>query len=214
MRRFLFTPAAVILSLTSVLVILGCSRYRATKTALSASPTATEASDEYAVYAAALTKLFLEDHPDLLVIRNRTLFYANPDYLKSTTSEQRVQEMKHYFPGVDESTLRDFDAKHMYSSQIASNFTLPIKYVLINDDDFSESSKQNPGKLFRDFNQQYPGARGIIAVSNIGFNQSHDQAFVRVEFTFCPLCGHGDRVLLKKRSGTWTVVNTFQTWVS
>jgi hypothetical protein len=217
MKKPISTPTYALLLLTVVAVLFGCSRYRSAKTT-AARPQQTEidasdASDEYAVYAAVLTSLFLQERPDVLVIRNRTLFYANPDYLKSTTAEQRVQDMKRYFPEVDETTLRDFDAKQVYSSALTSNFNVPIKYVLINNDDFNQSSK-DPVKMFRDFNQQYPGARGIIALSNVGFNESHDQAFVRVEFTFCPLCGHGDRVLLRKEYGKWAVVDTFQTWVS
>ena len=211
MRTF-FKPSFALLLLTTA-ILFGCSRCQNATIGIPASAQ-NESSDEYAVYSAALAKMFLDDHPDLLVIRNRTLFYANPDYLKSTTADQRVQEMKRFFPGVAEATLRDFDAKHLGSSQLTSNFDLPIKYVLIDNDAFSETSKENPGEMFRDFNQRYSGAHGIIALSRVGFNNSRDQAFVRVEFTFCPLCSHGDRVLLKKESGKWTVVDTFQTWVS
>ena len=173
-----------------------------------------EQSDEYAVYSALIRESYLEDGVKMLVIQNRTLFYANPDYLKITTAEQRVQDMKRYCQSVDESALRDFESKHIQSSEMAPNFDLPVKYFLVNKDDFDESSDEKARLAIHDFYQRYPDARGMIALSRVGFNQARDQAFLRVEFTFCPLCSHGGKVLLRKQSGKWKVVESFGGWAS
>src|SRR4051812_20899447 len=107
------------LAVTFTLVVcVACSHASST----SSTTIEPKASDEYAVYSALIKKSFLEDSANLLVIRNHTLFYANPDYLKSTTVDQRVQELKRYYPSVDESALRDFDMKHLKSTELTSNF--------------------------------------------------------------------------------------------
>ena len=62
--------------------------------------------------------------------------------------------------------------------------------------------------------EKYPDARGVISLSKVGFNQAKTEAFVRVEFTHCGLCGRGDQVLLVKKSGVWTVKEIFNLWVS
>ena len=213
------TPSKLTFAIVTLMIGVGATvlwRYRSSRPTILGSPLSvvSQQSDEYAVYSALIRKSFLEDGVKLLVIQNRTLFYANPDYLKGTTSEQRVQEMKCYYPAVDESALRDFESKHLKSSEIVPNFDLPVKYVLANKDEIVESlnEKASPGRYL--FYQRYPDARGLIALSRVGFNQGRDQAFVRVEFTFCPLCGHGDRVFLKKESGKWTVADTFFGWAS
>ena len=206
-----FVVTLLLLSFCAV----GCSHRKpstATSSVQSLAPE-TEAADQSAVYSAALTQLFQDEHPKLLVIRNRTLCYDNPDYLKTTTADQRVQEMKRDFPAVDESTLRDFDAKQLTPSEIIAGFTLPVKYVVMKDNYFVGTTDQNPERRFREFARRFPDARGIVSLSRVGFNDTRDQALVRVEFA-CPLCGFGDRVFLKKQSGKWVVVDTFVGWVS
>lgn len=173
-----------------------------------------EKSQEYAVYSALIRQSYLEEGVKTLVIQNRTLFYANPDYLKITTPEQRVQDMQRYCRSVDESALRDFESKHLHSSEVTPDFDLPIKYILVNQDDFDESSDEKARYSFQDFYRRYPGARGMIALSRVGFNQARDQAFLRVEFTFCPLCSHGGKVLLRKEWGKWKVMESFGGWAS
>lgn len=160
-------------------------------------------------YSALIRESFLKDEVKLLVIQNRTLFYANPDYLKSTTSEERAQDMKRYGQSVDESALRDFEAKHMQSFGINPDFDLPVRYVLANEDEFDESSDQRGDSVIQTFYQRYPDAQGMIALSRVGFNDARDQAFVRIEFTFCPLCSYGEKVLLKKELGEWKIADRF-----
>ena len=173
-----------------------------------------ENAEEYEVYSVLITERFIKDRVKLLVIQDQTLYYANPDYLKSTTSEERIQDLKKYCPSVDESALRDFEAKHMQPSKLDMKFKLPLRYILINKTEVDETPVLEAGKLVESFYEKYPETEGLISLSKVGFNKDHNQAFVRVEFTFCPLCSFGEKVLLKKEFGTWKIANTFGGWVS
>src|SRR6266496_1173436 len=146
-----------------------------------------ENSEEYAVYSALISELFIKENVELLVIQDQTLFYANADYLKATTSEERIKDLRKYCPSVDEDAIRDFEAKHMRSSKLSTNFALPLKYVLVNKADFDESRTQDAREIVGRFYELYPEAEGMIGLSKVGFNKDHSQAFLRIEFTFCPL---------------------------
>jgi len=216
MKRISLRLTLALLTLVMALGAIGRWLYVSVRPSLPgySSLVESEKSEEYAVYSALIRQSYLEDGVKTLVIQNRTLFYANPDYLKITTPEQRVEDMKRYCQSVDESALRDFESKHLHSSEVTPDFELPIKYILVNKDDFEESSDEKARLVVHDFYRLYPDARGMIALSRVGFNEARDQAFLRVEFTFCPLCSHGGKVLLRKEWGKWKVVEEFGGWAS
>jgi hypothetical protein len=180
-------------------------------TNLSSGFTPSEEIEEYAVYSALLKGAFVKDNVKLLVISDRTLFYANPDYLERTTAEERIQDMKNYYHSVGEETLRDFEAKHMRASVLRPNFSLPVKYALMDE---TKLERDEEGVGIGSFHKMYPDAGGMISLSKVGFNNDRDEAFVRVEYIFCPLCSHGGFVLLRKQWGVWRVVENFGGWAS
>jgi hypothetical protein len=180
-----------------------------------------EETEEYAVYSALLKELFVKDETKLLIIQNQTLFYENPDYLKSTTSDERIRDMRKYYPSVAEDTLADFDTKYMQPSELIPKFNLPIKYVLIDKlpaervlIDESELDKGKGRTQTQALFEKYPGVGGVISLSKVGFSKDMTEAFVSVEFTHCALCGRGDKVLLGRKSGVWKVKAIYNGWVS
>jgi hypothetical protein len=177
-------------------------------TGVSSNFTASEESEEYAVYSALIMNEFVKDKDDvkLLVISDRTQFYANPDYLKSTGSEERIRDMKKYHPTVAEDTLRDYEAKHVQPSRLDANFNLPVKYILF--DEASLEKDEEGARMFA-FYEKYQDAGGMISLSKVGFNKDRTEALVRVKLIFCPLCSLGGKVLLRKERGAWRVVENF-----
>jgi hypothetical protein len=59
----------------------------------------------------------------------------------------------------------------------------------------------------KSFEQQYPGASGIISFSHAGFDSTLDEAIVASAFVCGGLCGGQFRYVLRKKSGRWEVVN-------
>jgi hypothetical protein len=112
----------------------------------------------------------------------------------------------------DEEALTDFDAKHMRLHELSANFDLPLKYVLVDKPENSTPEKER--LIVDDFYRKYPETSGMIGLSKVGFNKDRNQAFLRIEFTFCPLCSFGQKVLLKKEWGKWKIADTFGGWAS
>ena len=171
-----------------------------------------EESETYAVYSALISELFTKENVKLLVIQEQTLVNSNPDHLKATTPEDGIKDLKECCPSVDEDALKDYDTKNLASSKLVANFSLPLKYVLLNTSELHEL--QHAHETLREFSERYPGADGLISLSRVGFNKDYSQAYVRVEFIFCPLCSFGEEILLKKQGGTWKVAESFGGWVS
>jgi hypothetical protein len=159
-------------------------------------------SDEYAVFSALIKDEFVKDDVKLLVISDSTQFY-DPDYLKSTSSEQRIQDLKKEDASVAEDTLRDYEAKHIQPSTLKAKFDLPVKYILLDE---AKLGPEEEGARIMAFQEQYKDAGGMISLSKVGFNKDRNEALVRVAYVFCPLCRHSGKVLLRKVGGVWKVV--------
>jgi hypothetical protein len=166
-----------------------------------------EETEEYAVYSAVINERYVKgDSAKLLVILNQTSFYGNQreraiygdDYVKRTTSEQRIRQMKESYPSVSEEILSDYDAKRMKSNKVGHNFNLLVEYKLINGDEL-----ENNKRLDR-----------TIRLSKVGFNSEKTQAFVYVEFICFALCGEGNQLLLEKADGVWKIKQNFGGWRS
>ena len=64
------------------------------------------------------------------------------------------------------------------------------------------------------FYAKYPDAKGILALSRVGFNQAKDTAVLYTEYQSGPTAGEGDVVLMKKTDGRWTVQENSMFWQS
>lgn len=180
-----------------------------------------EETEEYAVYSALLKEVIIKDDAKLLIIQNQTQFYEFPYHYEGMTSDERIRHMRKNYPSAAEDTLMDFESKYMQPSELRPNFDITIKYILIDKipnervlEDKAELEEGNSGTPTQALFEKYPDARGVISLSKIGFNQDRTEAFVRVEFTHCGLCGRGDQVLLEKKSGVWKVKGIFNLWVT
>ncbi len=166
-----------------------------------------EETEEYAVYSAVINERYVKgDSAKLLVILNQTSFYGNQreraiygdDYVKRTTSEQRIRQMKESYPSVSEEILSDYDAKRMKSNKVGHNFNLLVEYKLINEDELENNKRLDM----------------TIRLSKVGFNSEKTQAFVYVEFICFALCGEGNQLLLEKADGVWKIKQNFGGWRS
>lgn len=171
-----------------------------------------ERSEEYAVYSAILNEMFVQRGAKFLVIQKQTTFYSNPNYLKQTTIEERVLEMKGSYPTVSEEAVRDYVGKSETPSSLEPNFDLPVEFIFIDE---AEIRRENSGSRMDPYYEDaISRGGGVIRLSSVGFNKDNTEAFAYVELIYCPLCGQGDKVLLKKHSGVWKIEEKFSSWIS
>jgi hypothetical protein len=95
-------------------------------------------------------------------------------------------------------------------SKLEHRFDIPFPYELADGAKVNEDfEKLESAQLV----QKYPNFSGLVTLSPVEF-QPGGTASVRVEFTWCPLCGFGTTVYLKKDLLGWTVVRQEGGWVS
>jgi|GEM_PF-4898168 len=198
----------LILGLGSVALLF---MYRDVPTALPVQTDSIE-SDQYAVYSVLLKELFINENVKLLVIQKQTSYCAVPECKPLLALEERIADMRKRFSPAQEETLRNYESKNASPSVLTSNFDLPVKYILLDESELKKDKYGDRTNSFYDMN--FRGASGMITLSSVGFNGDRTEAIVKAELIFCPLCSHGNTVLLKKRFGMWTVENNLGGWAS
>ena len=128
----------------------------------------------------------------------------------------------------DESTQKDFGPRGPFAVTVkdlmpeidvdtASNYLAVNKLggpLVVSVPDLN-IAVVNPAEL-RDglFYKKYPNFDGVISLSQVGFNERHDQALVYVAYTCGGLCGSGSYVLLARTNGRWLILRDEGLWVS
>lgn len=115
--------------------------------------------------------------------------------------------------GVSAETIENYRVNNDKSSSIRS-FVAGLPRVRV-------MSPKDHKYLFRNtvldhagFHKKYPGSRGILSFSNIGYNDAHTQAIAYFSFNGGGQNGHGAFLMLLKVKGNWTVADTFGLWRS
>ena len=164
--------------------------------------------EEYAVYAAVISELYVRPETKIIVISPPTM--ANDQPFRSLFKE---------FSSLSPTTIRDFDDKNNAPHALKPLFQLTVPAVLLSEeaqrDVFqhrAERSAEADKADWQRFYERYPTAPGILSFSRVGFNPQRTQALVLVGLSsgaFCVgprnACWASQYVLLTKQQGTWTV---------
>jgi hypothetical protein len=173
-------------------------------------------ADEYAVYAAAMTKA---TGSVSFVVMETTWIHGKPEDLDRTLSFIDGQ-----IGPLSAELRKDFKSKNQQLHPLAQRFPTDILVTLLSE---SERSVIFSGSLYqtgenqggRDvgwkaFYAKYPSASGITSVSRVGFNQQRDIALVYVSNVLDFEVGSGWYLILTKKDGQWKVVRQTRAWIS
>ena len=113
-----------------------------------------------------------------------------------------------------EDTIQDFLEKscnigrlsQTFHTDVPRTFVEPARVRFANWVDEKNSSPW--------FEQRFPGAPGIISLARVGFDPTLHEAIVSTVFVCGMLCGTGQRYILRRKFGTWEVVDKCIIWVS
>jgi hypothetical protein len=148
----------------------------------------------------------------LIVLRSQTIPFMGfkADTLEPERNPEAFHRMvKGSMPETESQTLDNYLLRNETSEQLKV-WNPGINYVLVTNSDLPTSAYDFWGNFY----EKFPNSSGIIAFSNVGFNQQQDQALVYVARSCGGLCGSGDFVLLKKINGKWEIANEEGIWVS
>lgn len=181
--------------------------------------------DERAVYATVIRDLFPETG-------GRKQFQAISDkpfaYVESKSGwtlpdlEVRVEHWVKLFPKADLSAIHSYE----YHFERPTAFTeadfnqVHRPLIMIEESKIDQSrpvlpDKQKPNQIYGPrFEDLAPGAEGLIRIARRGFSVDRTQALLKIEYIYCPLCGFGMSMLLKKQNGVWSIVDRSVGWVS
>jgi hypothetical protein len=120
------------------------------------------------------------------------------------------QMMKGEMPKVEEQTLENYLERNK-SSGVLKVSVPGVDYVLAREGELPDYSDN---RFWAKFYEKYPLASALVTVSNIGFNDQHDQALVYLSRGCGYLCGSGGYVLLQKVNGKWEIRDQGGVWIS
>lgn len=82
----------------------------------------------------------------------------------------------------------------------------------------SDAEPRSPGQLRlqvdQAFAQRYPGHRGFVRFSPIGFSVQRTEALVAAVLECGGMCSHGNMFLLRRNEGHWQITNRRTPWIS
>jgi hypothetical protein len=112
------------------------------------------------------------------------------------------------FPQASLVTRISFALSNAVSTDIRAELHLPgsVEFFIVSHTEQEQSESSS-------FQRRFPRSLGFIAVSQAGLNFGKTEAILYIDH-FCPLCGGGGYVLMRKVSGVWRVVDQHGTWVS
>ena len=170
-------------------------------------------SSDFAVYQAALDSMFVSRAPSSfsqLVIGDSTEVFKGQNLagtLISTFSRLSL---------VDTAAVKDLTtrSREAHALKELSRLGLRIPVVFVDRQALKSFPGQGPDKYWSQFYQRYPGSRGLIRLSAIGYGANGDLAILMVD-QFCGgLCGNGYIVALRRVGGMWRITAIQRTWVS
>lgn len=185
--------------------------------------------EEIAVYRAYLNAVYIKRHfsdarfadkPfDLIVIDDQTAGFPQPFPYKG-----KIEQLK---PRPDESTTQSFltrnDANRPKSSStkddhqtngrypLSSRLKFDLSHVLIAQGEFKKILTAGG---WDEFYRRFPGSRGMIWFSRVGFNKDRTQALFYFGNQYTDYAGEGYLILMAKADGTWREVTRVTVWIS
>jgi hypothetical protein len=160
-------------------------------------------TEEYAVYSALLASA----QNGALLIQNRT----EASYRYDGSGDEAKYIKDHLPSETSEETLNDFKQIDRQQQELNQRFVVNQTYILVTQEERHNGFSNRTGRDA--FFRKYPGARGVILLSRVGFNKNLDEALV-YSWRYCGGdCGGGGYYLLRKQNGVWSTKQN-KTWIS
>ena len=113
---------------------------------------------------------------------------------------------------LDAATINNFRKINSAQASFRASFDVPVKYQLVDEADINSIFK-NHG-WWPDYYKKYPGSRGWLELSRVGFSPDGKQALFYVVNSCGDMCGGGSYVVMVKRDSGWGIAKEIPVWAS
>jgi hypothetical protein len=110
-------------------------------------------------------------------------------------------------PEVDKSAISDFQERNNESRSLRylSSLDLSVPVVLVSRHILESFLHNGPEPYWEEFYRRYPGTKGSISFSSIGYSTDGNLAVLVVDQRCGSLCGALSNVVVKRALGRWRV---------
>jgi hypothetical protein len=110
-------------------------------------------------------------------------------------------------PEVDKSAISDFQERNneSHSLRYLSSLDLSVPVVLVSRHTLESFLHNGPEPYWEEFYRRYPGSKGSISFSSIGYSTDGNLAVLVVDQGCGSLCGALSNVVVKRALGRWRV---------
>ncbi|HKG92227.1 MAG TPA: hypothetical protein VKA84_10060 [Gemmatimonadaceae bacterium] len=174
------------------------------------------AAAEAAVYRAVVEHYYLAPGVERVVLRAETR--AGGD-LRRRPGIPAVRERQRALR-LPRDLLGDFARRNAASGALPppEALGLPVPVALVTAADLElmrgRPGEEPPGHFWRAFNARFPGARGVMLFSRVGFDRALTRAAVDVTHSYGDVGAQSRVVALSRRGGRWVVDGEVRTSVS
>lgn len=116
-------------------------------------------------------------------------------------------------PGIAESTLTDFEARHADARRIGPLPPTRVPITIVGETDLADLPYDSALGGWTSFRAKYPGARGVLTLSRPGFSSDRTQAVLLVGYRCGVRCNNGRALLLARNRDGWRVVADRVLWI-
>lgn len=166
-------------------------------------------SDDYAIYAAALTDLYGKQKIERVILIDQTSMGVPPGMAAMTQFGGKAQPLLKEF---SKEARDDFETRNKTHAKIEADKLKTSFEIVLLDAETARKSIEGKGD-WKTFREKYPNSPGITLVSRPGTDGEHSHALLYVGNSCDMLCG-GGTLVLSKENGEWKVANKVTVWVS
>ena len=165
-------------------------------------------SDEYAVYSALITQHYGKSVHNPVVIDETTISGTDGFVMNDSFTDMLARALSP-LPAEAIFSYKDSSAR---PGLLAPRFATEVPWRIVTQAALDTIFSQCP-RGWDLLSERFPGCRGYVTLSNIGWSPTADEALVYTEDHCGLLCGEGTFVYLKNEEGTWRVVKKLTLWV-
>jgi hypothetical protein len=171
-----------------------------------------EVSDEeYAVYDAAIAKIFAQRTVTQMRIVSPTVditeIFMDLRPFGASNEEEDLKFWQSRFQDIKRVTMEDYLANSKRKAVLKRSFKHGFDYVIWEVAALKSEATPDTGKPRRDDDC-------LVELSRVGFDREHEQALLYLTYSYGGHRGAGFFVFLAKANNQWTVAKDERVWVS